>query len=69
LLTQLSNMNSTDKTNPVKDVAILVAVVILGIFGGVYLRFADFKFSSEIADVIFLIASIIAIRIVLKMMK
>jgi hypothetical protein len=62
-------MNSTDKTNPVKDVALLVTVIILGIFGGVYLRFADFKYSSEIADVLFLIAAIVAIRIVLKMMK
>jgi len=47
---------------------ILVIAIILGIIG-VYLRFADFKHSSEIADVIMFIGTIIAIKTVFNIMK
>jgi len=46
----------------------LTIAIIIGLVG-VYLRFADFKFASEIADVIFLIATIIVIKIVFTILK
>jgi hypothetical protein len=65
-------MNSTEKStpvrNPVREVSLLIVAVVIGLVG-VYLRFADFAYSSQIADVIFLIAVIFAIRVVLVMMK
>jgi len=39
-------------------VASIIAAIVLGLVG-VYLRFADFPYSSQVADVIFGIATII----------
>jgi hypothetical protein len=47
---------------------ILVIAIVLGLIG-IYLRFADFKHSSEIADVILFIGTIIAIKTVFTIMK
>ncbi|SDS30957.1 hypothetical protein SAMN05216490_0923 [Mucilaginibacter mallensis] len=47
---------------------ILVLAIVLGLVG-IYLRFADFKHSSEIADVILFIGTIIAIKTVFNIMK
>jgi hypothetical protein len=47
---------------------ILVIAIVLGIIG-IYLRFADFKHSSEVADVIMFIGTIIAIKTVFNIMK
>jgi hypothetical protein len=47
---------------------ILVIAIVLGLIG-IYLRFADFKHSSEVADVILFIGTIIAIKTVFTIMK
>jgi len=46
----------------------IIVAIVIGIVG-VYLRFADFKHSSEVADVIMGIATIITIKTVFDWMK
>lgn len=57
---------SEDKSLPY--VATIIAAVVIGLVG-IYLRFADFRYSSEIADVILGIATIIVFTSVFKWMK
>lgn len=57
---------SEDKSLPF--VATIVAAIVIGIVG-VYLRFFDFHYSSQIADVILGIAAIIVFATVFKWMK
>jgi heme/copper-type cytochrome/quinol oxidase subunit 4 len=57
-------MNSTlEEDKSLRYVVRLVASIVLGLVG-VYLRFADFRHASIVADVIFVIAVIIMFRIV-----
>jgi uncharacterized membrane protein len=59
-----NKMNSTqEEDKSLRYVVQLVAAIVLGLVG-VYLRFADFRYASYVADVIFLIAVILAFRIV-----
>jgi hypothetical protein len=46
----------------------IIAGIVLGLVG-VYLRFADFKHSSEVADVIMGIATILTIKTVFDWLK
>ncbi len=46
----------------------IIAGIVIGIVG-IYLRFADFKYSWQIADVIMVIASILTIKTVFDWMK
>ncbi|MHB8206692.1 hypothetical protein [Mucilaginibacter sp.] len=57
---------SEDKSLPY--VATIIAAVVIGLVG-IYLRFADFRYSSQIADVILGIATIIVFTSVFKWMK
>jgi hypothetical protein len=57
---------SEDKSLPY--VATIIAAVVIGLVG-IYLRFADFCYSSEIADVILGIATIIIFTSVFKWIK
>jgi len=57
---------SEDKSLPY--VATIIAAVVIGLVG-IYLRFADFRYSSEIADVILGIATIIVFTAVFKWIK
>ncbi|WP_158995508.1 hypothetical protein [Mucilaginibacter sp. L196] len=57
---------SEDKSLPY--VATIIVAVVIGLVG-IYLRFADFRYSSEVADVIFGIATIIIFTSVFKWMK
>jgi ABC-type nitrate/sulfonate/bicarbonate transport system permease component len=57
---------SEDKSLPF--VATIIAAVVIGLVG-IYLRFADFRYSSQIADVILGIATIIVFTSVFKWMK
>jgi len=61
-------MNSPEKADPIKEVSLLIVAVFIGLVG-VYLRFAEFAYSSEVADVIFFIAVVFAIKVVLDLMK
>ena len=49
-------------------VATIIGAVVIGLVG-VYLRFADFPYSSQVADVIFGIAVILAFRTVFAWLK
>jgi hypothetical protein len=57
---------SEDKSLPY--VATIIAAVVIGLVG-IYLRFADFRYSSEVADVILGIATIIVFTSVFKWIK
>jgi predicted permease len=57
---------SEDKSLPY--VATIIVAVVIGLVG-IYLRFADFRYSSEIADVILGIATIIVFTAVFKWIK
>ncbi len=57
---------SEDKSLPY--VATIIAAVVIGLVG-IYLRFADFRYSSEVADVILGIATIIVFTTVFKWIK
>ena len=46
----------------------LIGTIVLGLVG-VYLRFADFKYSSQVADVIFGIAIILMFRTVFAWLR
>ena len=49
-------------------VIIIIGTIVLGLVG-VYLRFADFPYSSQVADVIFGIAIILVFRTVFAWLK
>jgi len=67
--TQFYNkMDSTQEDKSLPFVTVIIAAIVIGFFG-VYLRFADFKYASEIADVILFIAAVIAFRTVFAWMK
>jgi predicted permease len=57
---------SEDKSLPY--VATIIVAVVIGLVG-IYLRFADFRYSSEVADVILGIATIIVFTTVFKWIK
>jgi hypothetical protein len=57
---------SEDKSLPY--VATIIVAVVIGLVG-IYLRFADFRYSSEVGDVILGIAAIIVFSTVFKWMK
>ena len=49
-------------------VKMIIGCILIGVVG-LYLRFADFKYSSEIADVIFGIATIGIFKVVFDWLK
>jgi len=57
---------SEDKSLP--NVALIIVAVVIGLVG-VYLRFADFRYSSEAGDVIFAIATVIVFASVFNWLK
>ena len=52
---------------PIHYIKLVIAIVIVIV--GVYLRFADFRYSSEIANVIFIIGALWIFNIVFKIIK
>ena len=57
---------SEDKSLP--NVAAIIVAVVIGLVG-VYLRFADFRYSAEIGDVIMGIATVIVFASVFNWLK
>ena len=57
---------SEDKSLP--NVALIIVAIVIGLVG-IYLRFADFRYSSEVADVIFAVAVITAFVSVFNWLK
>ena len=61
-------MDEESEERSVPFVQKIIGCIVLGIVG-VYLRFADFPYSSAIADVIFGIATIIVFKVVFDWLK
>jgi hypothetical protein len=62
----LIDEESEDRSLPF--VKVIIAGIVIGLVG-IYLRFADFKYSSQIADVIFGIGIILTIKTVFDWLK
>lgn len=63
---KLVDEESEDRSLPF--VKVIIAGIVIGLVG-IYLRFADFKYSSQIADVIMAIGTIITIKTVFDWLK
>jgi len=61
-------MNPTQEANSERHYILLVVAIIIGIVG-VYLRFADFKYSSIVANIILILGVGIALKAVFTILK
>ena len=61
-------MNSIKEANSDRHYVLLVIAIIIGLVG-VYLRFADFKHASLIANVIFVGGVLVGLKAVFDIMK
>lgn len=61
-------MISEEEDKSLPFVSVIILAIVIGLVG-VYLRFADFRYSSQIADVIMLIATVIVFRAVFNWME
>jgi hypothetical protein len=61
-------MNPTEEANDARHYVLLVIAIIIGIVG-VYLRFADFKYASIVANIILIIGVGIALKAVFTILK
>ena len=61
-------MNSVQNANAERHYILLVISIVIGLVG-VYLRFADFPYSSAIANIILVIGTIICLKAVFAIMK
>ncbi len=61
-------MNKTEEANDERHYLLLVVAIIIGIVG-VYLRFADFKYSSIVANIILIIGVGVALKAVFTILK
>jgi hypothetical protein len=60
--------SSTQKANAEGHYKLLVIAIVIGIVG-VYLRFADFKYASAVANIILIIGVVITLKAVFAIMK
>ena len=61
-------MNPTEEANSESHYLLIVVAVIVGITG-VYLRFADFRYSTIVANIILIIGVAIALKAVFAILK
>jgi hypothetical protein len=61
-------MNSTENANAEGHYLLIVVAIIVGL-SGVYLRFADFKFSEIVANILLIIGVGIALKGVFGILK
>jgi hypothetical protein len=61
-------MNPTEEANSESHYLLIVVAVIVGITG-VYLRFADFHYSTIVANIILIIGVAIALKAVFAILK
>ncbi|HTH82678.1 MAG TPA: hypothetical protein VL490_07065 [Mucilaginibacter sp.] len=61
-------MNSVEEANSERHYILLVVAIVIGLVG-VYLRFADFKHASFVANVILAIGAGIALKAVFTIIK
>ncbi|HEY8928178.1 MAG TPA: hypothetical protein VIM55_03245 [Mucilaginibacter sp.] len=61
-------MNSTENANAEGHYKLMVLAIVIGITG-VYLRFAEFHYSSAISNIILIIGVLIALKSVFAILK
>lgn len=61
-------MNSMEEANSERHYILLVIAIIIGLVG-VYLRFADFKHASAVANVILAVGTGVALKAVFAIIK
>jgi hypothetical protein len=61
-------MNSTQEANSERHYILLVIAIIIGLVG-VYLRFADFKHASAIANIILAVGAGVGLKAVFTIIK
>lgn len=61
-------MNTMENANDTRHYVLLTIAIIIGLVG-VYLRFADFKYASAVANVILVIGTIISLKAVFAIMN
>jgi cytochrome b subunit of formate dehydrogenase len=64
----ISTMNHTEEANQESHYILLVVAIIIGITG-VYLRFADFHYSSIIANIILIAGVALALKGIFAILK
>ena len=61
-------MNQTEEANSESHYLLIVVAIVIGI-AGVYLRFADFRYSSIVANILLIIGVGIALKAVFAILK
>jgi len=61
-------MSSVQEANSERHYILLVIAIVIGLVG-VYLRFADFKYASAIANIILVVGVVVCLKAVFAMMK
>jgi hypothetical protein len=61
-------MNSTENANAEDHYKLMVLAIVIGIVG-VYLRFADFHYSSMVSNVILIIGVLLALKSIFAILK
>jgi len=61
-------MNSTENANAEGHYKLMILAIVIGIVG-VYLRFADFHYSSAVSNIILIIGVLLALKSVFAILK
>lgn len=61
-------MNSTENANAEGHYKLMVLAIVIGI-AGVYIRFADFNYSSMVSNIVLIIGVLIALKSVFAILK
>ena len=61
-------MNSMQEANSDRHYILLVVAIVIGLVG-VYLRFADFKYASAIANIILAVGAGVALKAIFSIIK
>ncbi len=61
-------MNKTEEANSERHYILLVIAIVIGLVG-VYIRFADFKHASAVANVILVLGVVVCLKAVFDILK
>jgi hypothetical protein len=64
----LNTMSSVKEANADRHYVLLVIAIVIGLVG-VYLRFADFKHASAVANIILVLGVVVCLKAVFDIMK
>jgi hypothetical protein len=65
---KIDNMNRTEEANAPRHYILLVVAIIIGLVG-IYIRFADFKHASAVANIILVAGVIVCLKAVFDILK